>query len=121
MATAFQETRTERVVVLMTPTEKRRLSHQAQTHQMNLSEYLRSAAEDHEPDDEAALATIGPLLDQLKSSVSRAEASLDRLQNLQDGPQFDEAVFREACKADLQTRGDLNWRGIAAMFGTDRA
>ena len=66
---------TERVPVLMTPTEKRRLARQAQKEGISLGEYLRRAAAAFSPqEDEEALEG---LLTRVERSTASAAAAID--------------------------------------------
>jgi len=68
-------TATERVPVLMTATEKRRLAREAEKAGMSLGEYLRRAAAAFSPeDDNDALAG---LLTQVERSTAAASAAID--------------------------------------------
>jgi hypothetical protein len=66
---------TERVPVLMTPAEKRRIARQAQKAGVSLGEYLRRAAAAFSPeqDDEAFEA----LLTQVERSTAATSAAID--------------------------------------------
>jgi capsule polysaccharide export protein KpsE/RkpR len=68
-------TATERVPVLMTATEKKRLAREAEKAGMSLGEYLRRAAAAFSPeDDNEALAG---LLTQVERSTAAASAAID--------------------------------------------
>jgi capsule polysaccharide export protein KpsE/RkpR len=68
-------TATQRVPVLMTPAEKKRIARQAQKAGLSMGEYLRRAAAAFSPeDDEDAL--VG-LLAQVEKSAAAATAAID--------------------------------------------
>ena len=68
-------TATERVAVLMTPAEKKRIARQAERAGVSIGEYLRRAAAAFSPDeDNDALAG---LLTQVEKSTAAATAAID--------------------------------------------
>jgi len=68
-------TATERVPVLMTATEKRRLAREAEKAGMSLGEYLRRAAAAFSPEDDNE--ALSGLLTQVERSTAAASAAID--------------------------------------------
>jgi capsule polysaccharide export protein KpsE/RkpR len=66
---------TERVPVLMTTTEKKRLARQAQKAGISLGEYLRRAAAAFSPEEEEE--ALAGLLSRVERSTAKAAAAVD--------------------------------------------
>ena len=68
-------TATERVAVLMTPTEKKRVVSKANKAGMTTGEYMRRAAEGYRPaDDDKALEAM---IDEMNKATQNAETAID--------------------------------------------
>jgi len=66
---------TERVPVLMTPAEKRRVVSKARKAGLTIGEYMRRAAEKYRPDeDDTALAAM---IDEMNKATENAEKAID--------------------------------------------
>jgi len=66
---------TERVPVLMTPTEKKQTTSKAKRMGLTVGEFMRRAAHEYVPhEDEAALSAM---IDQMNISTERAEKAID--------------------------------------------
>jgi len=66
---------TERVPVLMTPVEKKRVVAKAKKAGLKTSEFMRLAASNYQPDnDESALETM---IDQMNSATDNASKAID--------------------------------------------
>lgn len=67
---------TERIPVLMTPTEKKRVVAKAKKAGLNTSEYMRLAASNYQPkDDESALVSM---INQMNSATENTSKVIDR-------------------------------------------
>jgi Arc/MetJ-type ribon-helix-helix transcriptional regulator len=72
------ETASERVVVLMAPSEKRSLVGRARHRGMNVSEFVRRAIDRYDPDAEEEAAQLAALCAELHASNAAAADALDR-------------------------------------------
>lgn len=67
---------TERVVILMTPQEKKRLESRARQAKSSVGEFVRRSIDSYDPDENARLEEIEALLDTLRSSHVDALSAL---------------------------------------------
>ena len=117
MATQPIETRSERVVVLMTPTEKRAISGRAKDAGLSLGEYMRLAAdfETMSPSERQQLEFIA---EELRGAVERTTATLDKLDaTAARAAALDEDALRDKYRRELEAGIDIDWPGVAQFFG----
>lgn len=122
MATQAADTRTERMVVLVTAAEKRRIVDNARAASMTLSDYVRTAAERYAEPTDAERRLMAELLTMLEEANARTDASLARLAETEArAAAFDEEAYRAKVRAELEARDDLDWSAMAAELGLGRA
>lgn len=122
MASQAPKTRTERMVVLVSAAEKRRIADNARAASMTLSDYVRTAAERCAEPAAAERRLMAELLAMLEEANARTDASLARLAETQArASAFDEEAYRAKARAELEARDDLDWSGMAAVLGLGRA
>ncbi len=68
---------TERVPVLMTPAEKKRLVSKAKRAGLTTGEFMRRAAEGFNPSDDGV--ALGVMIDQMNQATERAERIIDEV------------------------------------------
>jgi hypothetical protein len=97
----FHETRSERLVVLVSPTEKRAIEARARSAKLSLSDFVRASAQNYEEPTEAEMALLSDLLHRIDETDTRIDATFARI----DAMRANEAAFDEdAYKAELTTR-----------------
>lgn len=97
----FHETRSERLVVLVSPTEKRAIEARARTAKLSLSDFVRASAQHYEEPTEAEKAMLADLLHRIDESDARVDATFARI----DAMRANETAFDEdAYKAELTAR-----------------
>lgn len=122
MATLLKErpeTRSERLVVLVSPREKRAIEQGAREAGMSLSDFVRTAAQNYvEPtDDEKAL--LYELIAEMKAANDRSDATLARLEatnawaDAYDEKAFKAGLLQKWTRAD----GSADWDAIRETFG----
>ncbi|NYZ17167.1 hypothetical protein HL658_31875 [Azospirillum sp. RWY-5-1] len=72
------ETATERVITLMTPTEKATLEQKARQAGVSVGEFVRRSVDAYDPEEAALLAELEALAVELKRSNDEASSALDR-------------------------------------------
>ncbi len=72
------EAATQRLVVMLTPTQKRRLDAKAKAAGISTSAYVRAAIESYDPDFEGREDEIESLLNALDESTQAAHKALDK-------------------------------------------
>lgn len=72
------ETATERVITLMTPTEKAALEQKARQAGVSVGEFVRRSVDAYDPEEAALLTELEALAVELKRSNDEASAALDR-------------------------------------------
>ncbi len=97
----FHETRSERLVVLVSPTEKRAIEARARSAKLSLSDFVRASAQNYEGPTEAEKVMLADLLHRIDESDARIDATFARIDAMRTG----EAAFDEdAYKAELTAR-----------------
>jgi hypothetical protein len=97
----FQETRSERLVVLVSPTEKRAIEARARSAKLSMSDFVRTSAQNYEEPTAAEMALLGDLLHRIDETDTRIDATFARI----DAMRADEVAFDEdAYKANLTAR-----------------
>lgn len=122
MATQLSPNRTERVVFLVSASEKRRIADNARSADMTVSDFVRTAAELHTEPTEPERALMADLLRTLEEANARTDEALARLQAVQDrAASFDEEAYRAKVRAELEARDDIDWDATAAALGLRQA
>ena len=117
MATQLSDPRSSRVVVLVSPSEKRRIAANAEAADMSVSDFMRTAAERYSEPTPAEQALMRDLLAQLEIANARTEmamAELDAARTAADA--FDEEAYRAKIREELLARTDLDWDALSALF-----
>ena len=116
MATQPSETRSARVVVLMTPSEKRALSERARDAGLSTGEYMRLAAEfgTITPAEEAELLALTEELAAANARLHMTFAKLEETARRADA--IDEDALRARYRAEFEARNDIDWAGLAEML-----
>lgn len=118
MATQATDVRTSRVVVLVSDSEKRRITANAQAADMSVSDFMRTAAERYSEPTISEAMLMKDLLTQLEQANTATEASLTRLTETADrANSFDEPGYRAKVRAEFEARTDIDWDRIATFLG----
>jgi hypothetical protein len=121
MATQLQESRSSRLVVLVSPTEKQRIAANAAAAEMTVSDYMRTAAERYSEPSEAEQRLIRELVTQLEAanaSTEKAFAALEAEQARADS--FDESAYRAKVRKQLLARSDIDWDALSEALGSGK-
>lgn len=118
MATQLAETRTSRLVVLVSPTEKREITERARAVDMSVGDYMRTAARrEVEPTDIEALL-LKELVADLERANERTRVAFEELQAQREKTRnFDEQAYKEQVRAELEARTDIDWDRVAEFLG----
>ncbi|WP_448664738.1 plasmid mobilization protein [Sphingomonas sp. CJ20] len=117
MATQLRETRSTRVVVLVSPEEKRQIAANAEAADMSMSDFMRTAAERYTEPTDAEQALIGDLLAQLESANARTEAALARLEAARAvADDFDEDRYRAQVREELLADDAIDWDALSSAL-----
>lgn len=119
MATAA-ETRTDRLVVLMSPSEKRRLAEQAQGVGMSVSDFVRAATDAYATasNDDVPEEAIEEFARWVEEAREKMRAALDRLEAYRaQAQQVDEAAVRQRVIDELGSRTDIDWDRLSDFLG----
>ena len=119
MATQPADTRTSRLVVLVSPAEKRRIAANAAAADMTLSDFMRTAAERYSEPNHAEKALMRDLIAQLEAANQRTDASFAALKEVRNrAVTFDEEAYRAKVREELLARTDIDWAALgAALIG----
>jgi hypothetical protein len=75
---AVREAVTERVITLMTPSEKARLETKARQAKISVGEFVRRSVDAYDPDEIQQLEQLADLARAVRESAERASAAVDR-------------------------------------------
>jgi hypothetical protein len=75
---AVREAVTERVITLMTPSEKARLETKARQAKISVGEFVRRSVDNYDPDEIQQLEQLADLARAFRESAERASAAVDR-------------------------------------------
>jgi hypothetical protein len=118
MATQLSDPRSSRVVVLVSPSEKRRIAANAEAADMSMSDFMRTAAERYTEPTPAEQALMRDLLAQLELANARTETAMAQLEGSRTAAAaFDEDAYRAKVREELLARTDIDWDALSAMLG----
>ena len=121
MATAFKtdfpETRSERLVVLVSPSEKRAIEARARRANLSLSDFVREVAQSDELPTEGEKVMLSELFAQIGALNSHVDHALERLEATEaNADMFDEAAYKAKLEAEWTRNGEVDWDAIKAAF-----
>ncbi|WP_375402520.1 hypothetical protein [uncultured Sphingomonas sp.] len=118
MATQAVETRSSRMVVLVSPTERRRITDNAREADMSISDFMRTAAQHYaEPTDAEALL-LKDLVEELERANERTREAFEGVQEaLERSRTYDEAAYKAQMRAELEARTDIDWDKMREFLG----
>lgn len=123
MATQIKErseTRSERLVVLVSPSEKRAIEKGARAAKMSLSDFVRSSAQNYAKPSEADEAMMKALLQEVEDGNARIDSQLAELKDLdRQYAEFNEDAYK-AKLIEQWDDDDVDWRGVVDMLGLGR-
>lgn len=118
MATQLVETRTSRLVVLVSPTEKREIVENARAVEMSVGDFMRTAARRRGEPTEAEALLLKDLLADLERANERTRVAFEELQAQRErSRRFDEQAYKEQVRAELEARTDIDWDRVAEFLG----
>jgi len=113
MATQLSDPRSSRVVVLVSPAEKRRIAANAAAADMTVSDFMRTAAERYSEPSEAEKLLMRDLLAQLEAANARTEEAFAALEASEThAAAFDEESYRARVREELLARTDIDWDAL---------
>lgn len=123
MATQLKErpqTRSERLVVLVSPREKRAIEQNAREGGMSLSDFVRTAAQNYGEPTSEERAELEQLFEEMRAADARSDATLVRLEELEKRAKAYDADAHKAelTKAWTNPDGSTNWAAIRRAFGS---
>jgi hypothetical protein len=119
MATQLPESRSNRLVVLVSPSEKQRIAANAAAAEMTVSDYMRTAAERYAEPSEAEQRLMRDLVAQLEAANASTEQAFAALEAEQArSATFDEDAYRAQVREQLLARTDIDWDALGdALHG----
>jgi hypothetical protein len=117
MATQLPQTRSSRVVVLVSPEEKRRISANAEAADMTVSDFMRTAAERYTEPTEAEMALMRDLLAQLEQANARTDEAFAKLEAARTAAAaFDEDAYRADVRKQLLADSSIDWDALSTAL-----
>jgi hypothetical protein len=113
--------KTERMTLLISPNDKAAITARAERLGLSVSELVRTAALDYDPDEAAARAEVEALLPEFRASISNMHASFERMAvRLQEGERRREEMetleYREIIQQKLLEDPAIDWGRVRAVF-----
>jgi hypothetical protein len=119
MATQASDPRSSRVVVLVSPAEKRRIAANAAAVDMTMSDFMRTAAERYTEPNEAEKLLMRDLIVQLEAANQRTDEAFAALKATRNRAEvFDEEAYRAKVREELLARTDIDWRALGELLAT---
>lgn len=112
--------KTDRLTLLISPSDKAAINARAELLGISVSELVRRASLDYDPDEAAARAELEALLPQVNSAVERMHATFDRIEANSTQHRAEMAyqqtdAFREGLRNELWADPRIDWEWIAAV------
>lgn len=112
--------KTDRLTLLISPAEKAAINARAETLGVSVSELVRRAALDYDPDEAAARAELEALLPQVTDSVARIHATFDRIEansarHREELAYLRSDEYRAKLQQDVWADPRLDWDWITAV------
>lgn len=121
MATQLSDPRSSRVVVLVSPAEKRRIAANAAAADMTVSDFMRTAAERYSEPTEVEKLLMRDLLAQLEATNARTEKAFAALEAAEaHADAFDEEAYRARVREELLARTDIDWDALRAVLSSGK-
>ena len=117
MATQLSDPRSSRVVVLVSPAEKRQIAANAAAADMSVSDFMRTAAERYSEPTEVEKLLMRDLLAQLEAANARTEKAFAALEAAQaHADAFNEQAYRAKVREELLARADIDWDALGTVL-----
>lgn len=114
--------KTERLTLLVSPADKAAIAARAAALNMSVSELVRRATLEYDPEEEAMREELEALVPEFLAAVERIQDSFDRM--LERSEEFDRKMaelrspeYREKVRQELASDPSINWDFIARLRG----
>jgi hypothetical protein len=112
--------KTDRLTLLISPADKAAINARAETLGVSVSELVRRAALDYDPDEAAARAELEALLPQVTASVARIHDIFDQIeansaQHREEMAYQRSDEYRAKLQAEIWSDPRIDWDWIAAL------
>ena len=113
--------KTERMVLLVTPEEKARITAGASQFRVSASEYVRQLVNGFGPDDLEALPELEAMWPEVDAAIEHMNTALDRaISTLEDGETRRRYLTSEAYREQVRQQllaSDIDWDAARRRFG----
>jgi hypothetical protein len=115
--------KTERMTLLISPADKAAITARAEGLGLSVSELVRTAALDFDPDEAAARAEVEALLPEFRASISNMHASFERMiARLDEGErrrdEMETPEYRTHIQQQLMDDPTIDWERVRMVFET---
>ncbi|WP_164847386.1 plasmid mobilization protein [Sphingobium algorifonticola] len=112
--------KTDRLTLLISPSDKAAINARADVLGISVSELVRRAALDYDPDEAAARAELDVLLPQVTAAVARMHATFDRIEvnsarHREEMAYLRSDEYREKLQKDVWADPRIDWDWIDAL------
>lgn len=113
--------KTDRLTLLISPADKAAINARAESLGISVSELVRQAALDYDPDEAAAREELEAFMPEFNAMVGSIHASLDRMINtLEEGERrraaMDTPEYREQVRQELLADPTIDWQALRRLF-----
>jgi hypothetical protein len=113
----FRETRSERLVVLVSPTEKRAIAARARDAKLSVSDFVRASAQNDQAPTDAEKAMLQDVFAELAALNAYTDTAMARLEATNArGRAYDEQAHKARLEAEWTRDGVVDWPAIRAVF-----
>jgi hypothetical protein len=112
--------KTDRLTLLIKPADKAAINARAEALGISVSELIRRAALDYEPDEDALKAQIEAILPEVETAIGRMHATFDRIQansaaHREEMARLQSPEYREQVQRELWADPRIDWDRIKAL------
>lgn len=112
--------KTERMTLLITPSDKEAIAARAESLGLSVSELVRRAAVDYDPDDRGHLVQLAALVPELRQAAAEMRASLATAFAAADETRAALAgreTYRDKLRRSMEADPAIDWPAIQRLFG----
>jgi hypothetical protein len=114
--------KTDRLTLLISPADKAAINARAETLGLSVSELIRRAALDYDPEEAEARRELETLLPQVSAAVGRMHATFDRIaantaRHNEEMAYLRSAEYRDELQQQIWADPRIDWDWIAAIRG----
>ncbi len=117
--------KTDRLTLLISPADKAAINARASSLGISVSELVRKAALDYDPEMGTEQQKLEALLSELEAALDRIDTNIDAMQTEAEIHRIEmqrmaSPEYREQVRQDILADQSINWANFGALFGALR-